>query len=173
LFVLAWRAHVSELSGICLHMAPEPWLQPLVTERMEAVIRMDLEAPGVDLFADAEALPIQHGAIDLVVANDVLEHIEHDDRALAEIERVLSPEGLAFIHVPITAADTVEYGFANTLAHGHRRAYGPDVVDRFASAGLHLRTFSAAALPTAERKEAGLDPNDAVFIARPRLVGVS
>lgn len=167
LFVLAWQAHLPDLSGTCLHMAPEHWLAPVIADQMKCVITMDLEAPDVDVLADAEALPVVGGAVDVVVANDVLEHVLHDDRALAEIRRVLGPSGLALIHVPVTATETVEYGFANPVDHGHRRAYGPDAVDRMAAAGFAMSAFSAAGLGPARCKAAGLDPHDAVLIARP------
>lgn len=50
--------------------------------------------------ADATALPFAAGTFDLVVAQDVIEHITEEGVALAEIERVLLPGGLAMILVP-------------------------------------------------------------------------
>lgn len=56
---------------------------------------------GLDVIrADARYLPIQSGAMDLVTAFDILEHIEEDDLAAAEIHRVLRPGGTALIAVP-------------------------------------------------------------------------
>jgi SAM-dependent methyltransferase len=56
---------------------------------------------GLDVVrADARALPVAAGSVDLVVAFDVLEHIEEDDAAMAEITRVLRPGGTALIAVP-------------------------------------------------------------------------
>lgn len=45
-------------------------------------------------------LPFRSGAFDAVVASDVLEHIEDDTTAVAEIARVLRPGGVAVISVP-------------------------------------------------------------------------
>jgi SAM-dependent methyltransferase len=56
---------------------------------------------GLDVVrADARRLPFRSAAMDLVVAFDVLEHIEEDDQAAAEIRRVLRPGGTALIAVP-------------------------------------------------------------------------
>lgn len=166
LFILAWEARRSARAGTCLYMAPEPWLEPILTRGMKRVIRMDLEASGVDVWANAEALPLPDESVDIVIANDVLEHVEHDDRALAELRRILTLDGMAFIHVPVTSDETVEFGYANPFAHGHRRSYGPDVVDRFFAAGLELSMFASAILETSKQREAGLVAYDAVLIAQ-------
>ncbi len=50
--------------------------------------------------ADATALPLAPGSLDLVVAYDVLEHIEDDGAAVREVRRVLRPEGTFQIAVP-------------------------------------------------------------------------
>jgi SAM-dependent methyltransferase len=50
--------------------------------------------------AAGEALPFADGALDIVVLNEVIEHV-HDDRAtLREVARVLSPGGVAVIYAP-------------------------------------------------------------------------
>jgi SAM-dependent methyltransferase len=43
--------------------------------------------------ADVEALPFRDGEFDCAVANAMLYHVEHVDRALAELARVLPPGG--------------------------------------------------------------------------------
>src|SRR5215210_7756399 len=45
------------------------------------------------LVADAEALPFGDGEFDCAVANAMLYHVERLERALAELARVLAPEG--------------------------------------------------------------------------------
>ena len=50
--------------------------------------------------ARAGALPFANDVIDLIVATDVLEHLEDDHAALAEFHRVLRPGGVAVITVP-------------------------------------------------------------------------
>jgi SAM-dependent methyltransferase len=50
--------------------------------------------------ADATALPLRAGCLDLVVAFDVLEHLREDAKAAAEMLRALRPGGLLLVAVP-------------------------------------------------------------------------
>jgi SAM-dependent methyltransferase len=54
--------------------------------------------------ADARDLPLASGACGLVTAFDILEHLEEDYLAAAEIARVLRPGGTALIAVPCDMA---------------------------------------------------------------------
>ena len=69
--------------------------------------------------ADARELPVRTGSMDLVTAFDILEHIEEDYLATAEITRVLRPGGTALIAVP---ADMALWS-AHDTAVGHVRRY--------------------------------------------------
>jgi SAM-dependent methyltransferase len=69
--------------------------------------------------ADARELPVSTGACDLVTAFDILEHIEEDHLAAAEIARVLAPGGTALIAVPCDMA----LWSAHDEAVGHVRRY--------------------------------------------------
>ncbi|MFI0485482.1 class I SAM-dependent methyltransferase [Actinomadura sp. 9N215] len=58
-------------------------------------------AHGVEAYeGDARYLPLPPCRYDLALALDVLEHIEDDERAAAEITRVLKPGGTALVSVP-------------------------------------------------------------------------
>jgi SAM-dependent methyltransferase len=72
------------------------------------------------LRADAARLPFADGAFDLVCALDVLEHLDDDAAALAELRRVLRPGGALVIFVP---ALPLLWGLQDEVAH-HRRRYG-------------------------------------------------
>jgi|SRR6478735_387868 len=52
------------------------------------------------LRGDATNLPLASDSLDLVVAFDVLEHLQDDDAAVAEVRRVLRPGGTYLIAVP-------------------------------------------------------------------------
>jgi SAM-dependent methyltransferase len=69
--------------------------------------------------ADARSLPVPSEGLDLVVAYDVLEHIEEDHLAAAEIRRALRPGGTVLIAVP---AD-MRLWSAHDEAVGHVRRY--------------------------------------------------
>ncbi|TSC57844.1 MAG: type 11 methyltransferase [Candidatus Peregrinibacteria bacterium Greene0416_19] len=53
-----------------------------------------------DIVGDAEAMPIPDASIDGVVCSQMLEHVPHPSRALAEMYRVLKPGGKAILTVP-------------------------------------------------------------------------
>jgi SAM-dependent methyltransferase len=50
--------------------------------------------------AGLEALPFGDGEFDLILATDVLEHIERDDLAARELRRVAAPAALLMVTVP-------------------------------------------------------------------------
>ncbi|HYN28508.1 MAG TPA: class I SAM-dependent methyltransferase [Dermatophilaceae bacterium] len=52
------------------------------------------------LRADATALPVAGGTLDLVVAFDVLEHLLDHDACVREVHRALRPEGTFLVAVP-------------------------------------------------------------------------
>jgi len=75
---------------------------------------------GIDVIrADARELPVRTESMDLVTAFDILEHIEEDYLAAAEITRVLRPGGTALVAVP---ADMALWS-AHDTAVGHVRRY--------------------------------------------------
>ena len=52
------------------------------------------------LRGDATNLPLSDDSLDLVIAFDVLEHLQDDDAAVAEVRRVLRPGGTYLVAVP-------------------------------------------------------------------------
>jgi SAM-dependent methyltransferase len=69
--------------------------------------------------ADARDLPLASGTFDLVTAFEILEHIDDDARAAAEIFRVLRPGGVALLTVPCD----MNLWSAHDVAVGHVRRY--------------------------------------------------
>jgi len=85
--------------------------------------------------ADARELPFGSGSCGLVTAFDVLEHIDEDYLAAAEIARVLQPGGRALIAVPCDMA----LWSAHDEAVGHIRRYSrPELASLVEKAGLTL-----------------------------------
>ncbi|MFC0533202.1 class I SAM-dependent methyltransferase [Phytohabitans kaempferiae] len=75
---------------------------------------------GLDVIrADARALPLPNASLDLVVAFDILEHIDEDHAAAGEIHRTLRPGGTALIAVPCD----MRLWSAHDVAVGHVRRY--------------------------------------------------
>ncbi len=90
-----------------LHLSPEKPVYRFIKNRAE-VIAADYmpgfyksTAKSVQ-FADATRLGFDDSIFDMVIANHIMEHIPDDRRALAEIERVLRPGGIAILQVPFS-----------------------------------------------------------------------
>lgn len=69
--------------------------------------------------ASAEQLPFADNSFELVCAFDVVEHIDDDRKALAEMQRVCKPGGKICITVPAYQFLWGRHDFAN----GHKRRY--------------------------------------------------
>jgi SAM-dependent methyltransferase len=86
------------------------------------------------------ALPFRDGTFDIVCALDVVEHVDDDDTALAELSRVAAPGATLLLAVPLhphmwTAFDD---------AVGHRRRYEPQQL--LALLGRHGFTVMGSAI---------------------------
>jgi Methyltransferase domain len=163
LMALAFRRQLIP-PGPRLYVAPESCLEPFVRQD-GPVITTDLFAENVAVRADAQALPFAPGSFAAIVCSDVLEHVEDDQSALAQIREALSPVGVAYVHVPVLLTETVDYGRAIEVDYGHRRAYGPDLLGRVANAGLSCSLVRACDLTAAERRRFGLQ-HDSVLVLR-------
>lgn len=104
--------------GNCLVLRAHGW-QALAVEYLEAGARIARDRGVAALRADARALPVPSGSCDLVLAFDVLEHIEEDYAAAAEMRRVLAPGGTGLVSVPCDMA----LWSAHDVASGHYRRY--------------------------------------------------
>lgn len=71
------------------------------------------------LRGDLERLDLPDAAFDAAVCGEVLEHLDDDAAAAAELHRVLRPGGLLLVTVP---ADPYRYDWTDRWA-GHRRRY--------------------------------------------------
>ena len=68
---------------------------------VDGYVNLDLfPMPGVDVAADAEALPFPAGLFQRVECDAVLEHVRDPHRVACEIERVLAPGGYAHLVTP-------------------------------------------------------------------------
>jgi SAM-dependent methyltransferase len=127
------------------------------------------------LRADARRLPVADGSIDLVVAFDVLEHIEEEDVAMAEINRVLRPGGVALMAVP----SDMRLWSAHDVAVGHVRRYTRDTLrDVVAGSGLaieSLKSWNVLLRPAAawhRKKSTGSDLGDVPALTNRALSAV-
>ena len=69
--------------------------------RYSGGVHLDLDDfPGVDVVADAGAIPFRENSFTGAVCEVVLEHVTHPDQVIAETFRVLQPGGRCFFIVP-------------------------------------------------------------------------
>ena len=91
---------------------------------------------------DATAMPFGDGAFDRVIAAEVLEHIPLDQRALAEIARVLRPGGMLAVTVPAWLPERICWRLSDDYHNtpgGHVRIYTrPELEAKLRAAGFEL-----------------------------------
>lgn len=100
----------------------------------EAVRWCAQKALGKVTKGDVCQMPFADATFDLVLATDIVEHVDDDMRALAEIRRVLKPGAAAVITVP---AFQFLWGLQDEVAHHKRRYRGREILERISASGLH------------------------------------
>ncbi|MCI0347489.1 MAG: class I SAM-dependent methyltransferase [Chloroflexi bacterium] len=126
LFMLERRGHVSafEPSVVARDIA--------ALRRQNAPVVVDGELP--------DRLPFEAGSFDLVVALDVLEHIERDQEALGSLVAMAKPGGYVLVTVP---AHPILWGAHDRRLHHIRRYRRSELKRICASTGCEIRFFTA------------------------------
>jgi len=145
--------------GQVLNLSPvyvrKRWAYTILDKR-ERIGQNDLSYRG-----DVCDLPYKDGAFSLVVAGNVLEHIEDDAKAYVELLRVLAPGGRLIVQVPINPnrEETEEFGECRPDEFNHWRAPGTDYIGRLQGDGLIVETI-------AHGPKGDLEPNERFFVIR-------
>ncbi|MDP9159525.1 MAG: methyltransferase domain-containing protein [Acidobacteriota bacterium] len=100
----------------------------------------------VDVKMDISQIGYPDNTFDIIYCSHVLEHVPDDRKAMAELRRVLKPDGWAIILVPITGECTdedprcvhPEERLRRFGQEDHVRCYGLDYIDRLRSAGFSV-----------------------------------
>lgn len=100
----------------------------------EPLERLAKKMPHVPLMRfDMTQCPLPDASVDAIVLLNVLEHVEADDKAMAQIKRILKPGGVAIIEVPA----------------------GPHLYDIYDKILMHFRRYTKSSLK-ALAKSAGM-----------------
>lgn len=142
-----------------LHIAPEICF----TDRFKAMKNLDyktadLESPWADIHLNVECMPLEDESFDVLMANHILEHVEHLDKALGEIRRVLKPNGWAILLSPINPRRSETYEDATITEplerekhfgqKDHLREFGTDYALVLTKAGFRVEDVDfAGSLP--------------------------
>jgi SAM-dependent methyltransferase len=112
-----------------------------------AVDGLDFNQAAIRYCRDKGLGPVRHGdvckmpfaseSVDLVLATDVIEHVDDDLKALREIGRVLTPDGTVLITAP---AFPFLWGLQDRISQHKRRYIRRELMDRVTRAGFSIET---------------------------------
>ena len=142
---LKTRFDFSSMSTV--HFAPEPALMENLQNSFARYETADICMDGVDHQVDIRKLPFPEEYVDCVFACHVLEHIKEDLVAIAELRRILTPEGFAVLPVPVVSEKTIDYPEPNPREWDHVRAPGRDYFDRYREFFASVEEFTSSAFP--------------------------
>lgn len=161
-----------------LHFAPEqPIYDILKNQKDIAYYPCDLFPQKGMIKVDVTDIPFKNNVFDFIIINHVMEHILDEMRALKELYRVLKPDGMVVLSIPICIDLDETYEDSRILTkedrnkyygqEDHVRLYGRDYKQRFSRAGFEITEYS----PNREmdedtiRKYAFIE-NDVVMLCR-------
>ncbi|TPW29021.1 class I SAM-dependent methyltransferase [Pararhizobium mangrovi] len=103
-------------------------------------------SPNVQFIADAHHIPLASNSFDAVVVQAVLEHVLVPARVVAEIWRVLKPDGIVYAETPfMQQVHEGPYDFSRFTESGHRYLFRNfEVIRSGASGGPGLQFMWAA-----------------------------
>lgn len=131
-----------------LQIAPSRPIERYALEREDiAYESTDLMRPGVTFQADLQHMDmVENEAYDIIVCSHVLEHVENDMLAMKELYRMLKPDGVCLVLVPLIVGKTgteeqwgctVEENWRRFGQGDHSRLYGKgDFIERLQQAGF-------------------------------------
>lgn len=140
-----------------LHFAPEIQFNELFRSSGMEYHPVDLSTENSlsEEIVDIQDIPYEDNYFDLIYCSNVLEHVPDDKKAMKELYRVLKPNGMALILVPINGityerpydkSKTFENDEYNTPElrekyygqFDHLRLYGTDFKDKLIDAGFEV-----------------------------------
>lgn len=163
-----------------LHVAPEKPIAKWLRQCAGDYLSVDLSSEAM-VKMDVTDLKLGDESQTLVWISHVLEHVEDDRKAIAEIHRVLTPGGVAVVQVPIWRQQTFEDFSLSTpeqrseafFQANHVRLYGMDIADRFESVGFSTEIVRAQDFGPRAVLEQGLSfpSTNEVFVFRKSVAG--
>lgn len=116
------------LDAKVLHIAPELAIQKYFQTKFKNYTSADKFRTNVDIQFDVIDIPFPDASFDIIFASHILLYPLDDIKAISEIHRVLKPNGIAIIPMPIFAEKTVD-DYAENVRWIHRP--GMDYFDRY------------------------------------------
>jgi SAM-dependent methyltransferase len=152
-----------------LHFAPERQVRRLVERLASQYVTADFLDPACDLRLNMSRMDaLGENSFDAVIACDVLEHVPDDLEAMRELQRILSPGGVAVLTVPQADDLTVKVELpphasaAERLRlagqEDHQRIYGEDFARLLQQIGFHVTSVDESSFPASFVKRHCLRP---------------
>ncbi|MBR5822444.1 MAG: methyltransferase domain-containing protein [Alistipes sp.] len=161
-----------------LHIAPEVSLMRHFKRHYRDnrnYITADLESPLADLHFDVQNIPLEDESVDVIICNHLLEHVEDDRCAMAELYRILKHGGWGIMLVPeqrdratTFEDDTITDPEERTRLFGqydHRRIYGRDYDERLRAAGFRVERIAyTERLSLEQRQRYAIGTDDLIVV---------
>ena len=152
-----------------LHFAPEQQVRHLVEHLASQYVTADFLDPACDLRLNMSRMDaLGENSFDTVIACDVLEHVPDDLEAMRELQRILSPDGVAVLTVPQAdhLTEKVELPSDASAAdrlrlagqEDHQRIYGEDFAGLLQQVGFHVTSVDESSFPASFVKRHCLRP---------------
>jgi SAM-dependent methyltransferase len=163
-----------------LEIAPSPPLSALLSEFSASYRSGDLGSPlAMDRVDITDMRAYADGQFDAVFCSHVLEHVVDDAAALREMRRVLSPQGVAVLLVPLplglAQTDELRPGEPMPAASERIRRFGQDdhvrmyaredFMARVEEAGFRLQVMGPDEFPDDEFATFALAPRSRLYVA--------
>jgi SAM-dependent methyltransferase len=130
-----------------LHFAPEAIIAHLITQYPNVdYLNVDIDHRKAMRKEDITQLSFANNSFDFIMCIHVLEHIPDDKKAMQELYRVLKPNGIALLDVPIDETSETTYEDWSITSHegrtkafwqwDHVRLYGLDFPKKLRAEGF-------------------------------------
>jgi uncharacterized protein YbaR (Trm112 family)/SAM-dependent methyltransferase len=98
--------------------------EALINDPRFNIVRLDVFRGSSEVVGDGHDLPFQDAVFDAVICQAVLEHVLDPVRCVAELHRVLKPDGLVYAETPfIQQVHAGAHDFTRFTLLGHRRLF--------------------------------------------------
>lgn len=164
-----------------LHIAPEECFSNIFREKLgNKYFSGDLEPERYSYYTraikvDLTQIDFPSESFDILICNHVLEHITDDLKAMREIFRILKPNGMALIQVPISLKLSSTYEDSGIISpderlvkfgqKDHVRIYAKDFKERLKKAGFQVKTYNTKEFDNYKHFEKlALDHRETLFV---------
>lgn len=165
-----------KIKGSLIHFAPESSLSKYLREMNYFEYETaDMMMEGVDHNIDITDMPFENESYDFFICSHVLEHVDDDRKAIAELYRVLKFGGKGILMAPIcqdiddthedSSITTPEGRWANFGQDDHVRLYSKnDYIERIEDKGFIVDQFDIKHFGKKKFQELGLSATSNLYV---------